>query len=578
MAHSKTLVARRRQRTRPCGPDDAEKRIAGIEPAAPSGPYHSTLAPAVLGSLLLFLAFPPAGLWPLAWLAPVAWVHLIRREELPGKRPYRSLWLAGACFWLSVLYWLCLPYPPVSWIGWLALSGYLACYLPAFVGLSRVAVHRLRCPVVVAAPVVWTALEFAQAHFLTGFSMAALGNSQYRWIGLIQIADLTGAYGVSFVVLFAAACIARACPCGRRGWTAWPIGPLALVVATVLAYGHWQLARAETRQGPKLALIQGSIESELKHDPKRQDLIGRQYLDLSLAAVEAHSDLDLIIWPETMYRDTLFTCSDDVRPPPEWPGTPNEFKAELARTRSHIGETAILLGVPLLLGIDTVHFGHDTFDRHNSALYVERGGRLGPRYDKMHLVMFGEYVPLAKRFPWLYQLTPLGGGLEPGKLVPTFVAGNAKLAATICYETALAHVVRQQVDRLRRQGDEPDVLVNLTNDGWFRGSSELDLHLVCGVFRAVECRKPLVVAANTGFSAWVDADGRIVDRGPRRDTAVLVADVQLDGRGSAYVRYGDLFPGACLLGTIVCGVIALPGRIRKRSKESGVGSGEGGFE
>ncbi|HEV3003829.1 MAG TPA: apolipoprotein N-acyltransferase, partial [Pirellulales bacterium] len=449
--------------------------------------------------------------------------------------------------------------PPASWIGWLALSSYLGCYLPAFVGLARIAVHRLRCPVTVAAPVIWTGLELAQAHVLTGYSLP-LGNTQYRWISLIQISDLTGAYGVSFVLMLAAACLARTWPCGPRGWSAWPLAPLAAVVASVLAYGHWRLGTADSRPGPKVALIQGSVDSELRYDPDKQDVIARQYMALSRVASQAHSDLDLIIWPETMYVDALHTCGDDVRPPPEWPGTAEQFKAELAKDRSRIGDTALWLGAPLLLGIDTVHYGRDSVERFNSALYVDRHGHLGPRYDKMHLVMFGEYVPLAKQFPWLYKLTPLGGGLDAGTSLPIFRAGNAKLAANICYESALAHVVRDQVDRLRRKGDEPDVLVNLTNDGWFRGSSALDLHLIFGVFRAVECRKPLVIAANSGFSASIDANGYIVKRGPRRDTAVLVANVLLDGRGSLYVRYGDVFAGACLLGAVGCAVIGVRGR------------------
>ena len=110
---------------------------------------------------------------------------------------------------------------------------------------------------------------------------------------------------------------------------------------------------------------------------------------------------------------------------------------------------------------------------------------------------------------------------------------------------------------------EPDVLVNLTNDGWFWGSSELDLHLMCGVFRAVECRKPLLIAANTGFSAVVDADGRILRQGPRRDTAVLVDEVKFDNRRSTYVRFGDWGAGLCLLfglSTAVVGTARWRGR------------------
>jgi apolipoprotein N-acyltransferase len=168
----------------------------------------------------------------------------------------------------------------------------------------------------------------------------------------------------------------------------------------------------------------------------------------------------------------------------------------------------------------------------------------------MHPVMFGEYVPLAKTFPWIYSLTPLHAGIESGVNTPTFPAGKSRVAANICYESVLSHVIRAQVSEQRARGEEPDVLVNLTNDGWFRGSSELDLHLVCGVFRAVECRKPFLVAANTGFSAWIDSSGRVVKKAGRRTTGWIVADVELDDRRSPYLAYGDVPAGTCLIACI----------------------------
>ena len=158
---------------------------------------------------------PPVDWWPLAWVVPVPWVLLIRIKELSGRRPYTVFTLAGFCFWMAALHWLRLPHPATS-IGWVALSFYFAFYLPVFVGLSRVAVHRLRVPVVLAAPIIWTGLELARAHLLTGMSMASLGHTQYRWIGLIQLSDLTGAYGVSFVVMFVAASLARMRRCRRQ--------------------------------------------------------------------------------------------------------------------------------------------------------------------------------------------------------------------------------------------------------------------------------------------------------------------------------------------------------------------------
>ena len=131
----------------------------------------------------------------------------------------------------------------------------------------------------------------------------------------------------------------------------------------------------------------------------------------------------------------------------------------------------------------------------------------------------------ADRFPWLQRLTPLGDNLSAGRAPAMFTLGRLRIAPNICYETVLSHVIRGQINALAARGEEPNVLVNLTNDGWFWGSSELDMHLACGVFRAVECRKPLLIAANTGFSAWIDGDGRILRQGQRR------ADGQPAGRG-----------------------------------------------
>jgi apolipoprotein N-acyltransferase len=126
----------------------------------------------------------------------------------------------------------------------------------------------------------------------------------------------------------------------------------------------------------------------------------------------------------------------------------------------------------------------------------------------------------------------------------------------------LSHVIRRQVNALAAEGKEPDILVNLTNDGWFWGSSELDLHLICAVFRAVECRKPFLIAANTGFSAWIDGDGRILEQGPRRAPGVIVAEPQIDGRHSWYLAHGDWFAGVCLA---VCVPFGLVGMRRRRT-------------
>ena len=190
-----------------------------------------------------------------------------------------------------------------------------------------------------------------------------------------------------------------------------------------------------------------------------------------------------------------------------------------------MGEMARGLGVAAIFGVEHEHFSAAGLQRFNAAACIDRQGRLQSYYDKMHPVMFGEYVPLADRFPWLQRLSPLGDNLAAGEEPAMFTVGKLRVAPNICFENVLSHLIRGQVQRLRAQGRNPNVLVSLTNDGWFWGSSELDMHLACAVFRAVECRMPLLIAANTGFSAWIDGDGRIRAQGPRRVADVVIAEV-----------------------------------------------------
>ncbi|HYW78530.1 MAG TPA: apolipoprotein N-acyltransferase, partial [Thermoguttaceae bacterium] len=200
----------------------------------------------------------------------------------------------------------------------------------------------------------------------------------------------------------------------------------------------------------------------------------------------------------------------------------------------------------------------------NSAIHVAADGQVLGHYDKMHRVLFGEYIPFADSFPWLHNLTPLPSSLNAGREPTIFHLGPLLASPNICYETVLPHVIRRQVKSLRDKGTEPDVLVNLTNDGWFWGSAELDMHLICGVFRAVECRKPLLIAANTGFSAQIDGNGRILSQGPRRATGTILAEVGRDGRRSVYLWCGDWPSGICLLACLALGLIGASDRIRAR--------------
>ncbi len=415
--------------------------------------WQSTLAIALVGQALLWAALPPLEWAALAWLAPVPWVWLVRRAELTGKRPYLALWFSSFLFNLAALYWVTLPHWATS-IGWVALCFYLGLYFPAFVGLSRVAVHRLRISPIVAAPVVWTGLELLRAHLLTGFAMLVLGQTQYRWPQVLQIADLFGGYGVSFLIVLFAACVARMLPSERAPRVLWPVVPLVATMAAALAYGHWRLEQQTTEPGPKVALIQGSIDIDMKHDPRRAEQIVSQYYGLTKQAVREHADLDLIVWPETMFRDAWYTFDDDFRPPDDVAWDADEARAASRRNIKHLVRP---LDTPFLIGIDTWHFSADGElpDHYNTALVTDRSGNVVGRYDKCHLVPFGEYVWLAETFPWLYKLTPLPDGSKAGSGPASVEIGGVRYAPNICYENTIPHFIRSQVSELRTGAKSP---------------------------------------------------------------------------------------------------------------------------
>ncbi|MDX1961679.1 MAG: apolipoprotein N-acyltransferase [Pirellulales bacterium] len=620
--------------------------ITTLPPAArPGSPWqevlHGTLFSAMLGSVLLALSFPPIDLWPLAWVATLPWLRLIALPRLPGWRPYLSLYLAGMVHWLLVLHWLRLPHWMTAIAGVL-LCAYLAVYLPLLVAISRVAVHRWRWSLPLAAPLVWMGLEFARQWFLSGFSMACLAHTQHRWLTLIQVAELGGTTLVSGVVLLPAAWLASALwherICRRQMIGEGVIG--GGVLAAVLIYGHFAL-RQSLQPVMTAALIQGNYDTTFDPDTDKTTPVMREYGDLTQAvglAVRRQSDpkvfippelaahvtrveqqlsmlpqpvrqLDLLVWPESIYRYPLSSFAEDFLPPPELKMPPAEFADKVARQlqdflwsrtvflpRVSQGEVAPQATIgSFLIGAERVHFLKSTleelannkprFERYNSAaLFAGMPAPSGNStsldfYDKRHLVLCGEYMPLGYYFPWIYELTPVGRGLNPGiaaRSLPVPVAGPVtgispqiapppaasppvRISPSICYENVLPQVIRRQMLELHAAGETPDVLVNLSNDGWFFGSSELDLHLVCGVFRAVETRRPMLIAANTGFSAAIDPLGRITAQGKRHAPDILIVRAQIFADPprdwlSFYVRYGEL---AGMLGLGLClGVVS----------------------
>jgi apolipoprotein N-acyltransferase len=542
-----------------------------------------TLWLALAGGLALWAAFPPLNLWPLAWLAPLPWLSLILLPELPGKRPYLAIWLAGLVYWLLMLQGIRLAHWAL-YAGWFALAWYLAFYLPVFIGLARVAVHRLRIPLVVAAPVVWVGLELIRGHLITGFSMGLLSHTQVAWPLLLQIADLGGAYAVSFVMMTAAAAIAGAVPLSLDGKTRLPTSFTPAVWATVvlaaaLGYGAWRLYQTPpgaSRTPVLVALIQGSRDTKLEFDRDYRLATLEQYQQLTDEARRENDRLDLVVWPESMFVIPELQIAEPLAAPEGLPAdayrrrleaAAEEFAAVLAQEATRVNKLADGSSQPtpvlLLVGTTTWISGPgERQQNYNSALLADPAGEIVGRYYKQHAVMFGEYIPLGETFPWIYGLTPMPGGLSTGSGPEAFQVGGLTMSPSICFESVVPHLIRGHVTQLARQGTPADVLVNVTNDGWFWGSSILDLHFRCSVFRAIENRKPVIVAANTGLSTWIDGGGRIRALGPRRATAVLIADVQPDGRTSPYHTLGDWPATLCGL---CCVALALVGGWKRSS-------------
>jgi apolipoprotein N-acyltransferase len=568
-------------------PSDLEQQVAARRTT------RTALLLSVAAGLLLWASFPPLNLWPLAWVAPVPWLLLARLPQRLTWRTYGAIYFGGLVHWLAMVQGIRLAHPLLIG-GWIALAWYLAFYTPALVWLCRVAIHRWKVPLVVVAPVVWTGLELVRGHALTGFSGGLLAHTQVAWTSLIQVADLCGAYAVSFVMALSAAAIAQMLPLdwigGKRQvhrWTVWPIVPAALVLAAALAYGFYRLGETppDADQTPlRVALIQGSLDTVFDASEEayyeRVDRTLRHYSRLTTKAVAESDRLDLVIWPESMVPKVERRISQPLQVPEDIEISPELLQERLIEAQEDfeqfIREAADAMnpgrstnrgeggGTYFLFGTTTLEYGPHEPRHYNSALLADPEGRIVGRYYKMHLVMFGEYIPFGAWFPLLYDLTPLGGGLDAGDRPASLEVAGKRLSPCVCFENFVPHLVRRQVLELTEQGSPPDILVTVTNDGWFYGTSILDLHLRCAVFRAVENRRPMLIAANTGFSAHIDGSGRLLAVGPRRAPQVLLAEATLDGRTPIYHRIGDWPAIACAAVGGILGAIGLTAAVRRR--------------
>ena len=523
-------------------------------PTAPAGPAPRALF-LLLASLatsgLLWLCYFPAACGWLGWVALVPLLVLVRTTAWPWFA-YCCAFLAGLAFYLPALQWMRVA-DPRMYYTWLFVAFYLSLFFSVALYFVRFLERRFRLPLILTFPVAWTAAEFFRSTFYDGFAWYLLGHSQHDFLPVIQFADLTGAYGVSFLVAavnavlfemlyrwegFRTRCAGPDAPAPAR-WSAILIqtGVVAAALFAAVGYGEWRLSQDAFTPGPRIALIQGNVPQQIRNDGKMAGQMMDHFLYLcDLASVQKP---DLIVWPESSYPNGWVDASALDGPGRKAAEVPDDWEDRQRKNLDvHRWNTNVLLGTDVYVAATG-----KPLDIFNSALLFDREGRQQGRYDKIHCVPFGEYVPFRDWFPWMKAFAPydFDYSVTPGRDTTHFpleaAAGRRySFGVAICYEDTDAARTRPYGGG---DGKAPvDFLLNISNDGWFDGTSEHDEHLAISRFRAIECRRSIGRAVNMGISAVIDGNGRVLTPQP-------VEGMEWDAdvvRKTIQKKNDDLFP------------------------------------
>jgi len=492
---------------------------------------------ASLTGLLLALAFPRPGFSILAWIAFLPLFYAIR-----GKSPANSFklgFIAGFVAYAGIFYWLNIVMTtygklplPVSICLTLLMAAYLALYLAVAAALSRFAeAHSI--PMLITFPAVWVSLEYLRAYFLTGFPWALLGYTQYRTLPLLQIADMTGVYGVSFLIILVNIFLYQLWRWvrGKDGATypflaTFTAIPLLLVT---IWYGFVTLNREVSGTEVKVALAQGNIPQDIKWNPAFQEETVAIYERLSRSS----SGAALVVWPES--------------------SLPFFFQKELLYS-ARVTSLAKELDAALIVSSPALEYDGGREKLLNSAFLIAPDGSAAGRADKIHLVPFGEYVPLAKLLPFVKKMVQGIGDFSPGSTAAPLTAAFGKIGVLVCFEGIFPEISRAYVN------NGAGLLVNITNDAWFGDSSAPYQHLSMTVLRAVENRVPLVRSANTGITAIIDSRGHVRAMTGLFREALLTGTVRIGGEKSFYTLHGDIFAWGCI--ALAIGIFATVSRRR----------------
>jgi apolipoprotein N-acyltransferase len=499
------------------------------------------------------LSFPKLGHPAVAWVALVP--LLVALAGTSGWRAARLGYVAGAVSALGLLYWTSLvvvQYGGLPLVAGVAVMGALCLAFAVFPLVFGWAAARLVAAFgpagLLGAPFLWVALELLRAHTFFEFPWCLLGYSQHSVLPVIQVASVTAVYGVSFLLAASSSLLAYALVerSSRRRRAA--LGGLALLAGAAFGGGAWSMARPLPETGRVVVgLVQGGVRQEDKWVPENAwDNVNRH---IELTADAAARGARLVVWPESAVP---FLYDRD------------------AALAALLQQTVRRLGVHLLFGNDDLEADASGERRiYVGAKLLSPEGTLTARYRKIRLVPFGEYVPLRPVFTLggrvAAKLVQEVSDFSPGKEPVLGEVEGHRVGGYICYEAIFPGLVRRFAD------GGAELLVNLTNDAWYGETSAPHQHLAMAAFRAVENRRYMVRAANTGITAVVDPWGRVLEPTRLFERAALVREVPFVAERSFYTRHGDLFARACAAAALA--LLAASSRAPRRGRG---GSGRAG--
>ncbi len=470
----------------------------------------------------------------LAWFALVPMTILIKNSSL--KNSFYIGFLTGFVHYITLIYWLPSTlgtYGKLPFFFSIPLLILLSAYLAAYMGIFAAVLGWLRPSPVISIiffPALWVLLEYIRSFFFTGFPWELFGYSQFNNLNIIQISDIFGVYGVSFLIILSNTSVALiivhfkgATWYGEKTTlkeAALPAMIFALIFSGAWYYGKQRLKTidkiAHRADLIKVALIQGNIDQTIKWDKAYQQSTLEKYIRLSKFAKK--DDPDLVVWPETAAPFYL------------------QQNKELS--------TILLNGIcdtntDFIIGAPSFVLENNRIKYFNSAYLINKKGEILGKYDKSHLVPFGEYIPFSKCFPFLNKIVEGAGDFHPGPKGVVTHWNKCKLAILICYEIIFPQLAGAM------SNNDASLIINITNDAWYGRSSAPFQHFSMAIFRAVENRRSLVRAANTGISGFIDPAGRVLAKTDIFKKAAVTCQVPLMHDKSFYSRYGNILIIAC---------------------------------